>query len=85
MFVNGFEHFKFKAKDSSIVANPLCSGNISNDWGAANMKKKKKKKTGIFGYVYDFSVDYGVVNFLDIVSIHKYVMMKNNFKKNVWA
>ena len=75
LFVNGVEQFKFKAKDSSIVANPLCLGNISKDWGATNMKK-----TGLFGYVYDFSVDYGVVNFLDIVSIHKYLMMKNNIK-----
>ena len=57
LFVNGVEQFKFKAKDSSIVANPLCSGNISKDWCAANMKK-----TGLFAYVYDFSVDYGVVN-----------------------
>ena len=74
-FVNGVEQFKFKAKDSSIVADPLCLGNISKDWGATNMKK-----TGLFGYVYDFSVDYCAVNFLDIVSIHKYLMMKNNIK-----
>ena len=26
LFVNGVEQFKFKAKDSSIVANPLCLG-----------------------------------------------------------
>ena len=71
----GVGQFEFKAKDSSIVANPLILGNISKDWGATNMKK-----TGLFGYVYDFSVDYGVVNFLDIVSIHKYLMMKNNIK-----
>ena len=49
--------------------------NISKDWGTTNMKK-----TGLFGYVYDFRVDYGVVNFLNIVSIHKYLMMKNNIK-----
>ena len=69
------EQFKSKAKDSSIVANSLILGNISKDWGATNMKK-----TGLFGYVYDFSVDCGVANFLDIVSIHKYLMMKNNIK-----
>ena len=71
LFVNGVEQFKFKAKDSSIVANLLCLGNISKDWGATNMKK-----TGLFGYVYDFSVDYGAVNFLNIVSIQKYLMRK---------
>ena len=73
LFVNGVEQFKFKAKDSSIVANPLFLGNISKDWGATNMKK-----TGLFRYVYDFSVDYGAVNFLDIVSVHKYLMKNNN-------
>ena len=28
LFVNGTEIFKFKAKDSEIVATPLCLGNI---------------------------------------------------------
>ena len=31
LFVNGGEIIKFKAKDSKIVANPLCLGNISKD------------------------------------------------------
>ena len=31
LFVNGTEIFKFKAKDSEIVATPLCLGNISKD------------------------------------------------------
>ena len=30
---------KFKAKDSEIVANPLCLGNISKDFSVGNMKK----------------------------------------------
>ena len=30
----------FKAKDSEIVATPLCPGNISKDWSVDNMKKK---------------------------------------------
>ena len=28
LFVNGMEIYKFKAKDSEIVASPLCLGNI---------------------------------------------------------
>ena len=28
LFVNGTETYKFKAKDSKIVARPLCLGNI---------------------------------------------------------
>ena len=31
---------KFKAKNSKIVAAPLCLGNISKDWFVYNMKKK---------------------------------------------
>ena len=32
LFVNGTEIYKFKAKDSKIVASLLCLGNISKDW-----------------------------------------------------
>ena len=39
LFVNGEEIYKFKAKDSEIVATSLCLGNISNDWTVDNMKK----------------------------------------------
>ena len=38
-FDNGTEIYKFKAKDSEIVATPLCLGNISKDWWVHNMKK----------------------------------------------
>ena len=53
LFVNVTEIYKFKAKDSKILAASLCLGNISKDWSADNIKK-----TGSNGYVYDFSVDY---------------------------
>ena len=72
LFVNGAEIYKFKAKDSEIVATPLCLGNISKDWSTDNLKK-----TGFNGYVYDFSVDY-VTNVNDIKDIHKYLMKKND-------
>ena len=39
LFVNGTEIYKSKAKDSEIVASPLCLGNISKDWAADNIKK----------------------------------------------
>ena len=73
LFVNGTEIYKFKAKDSEIVATPLCLGNISKDWSADNMKK-----TGCTRYVYDFSVDYDAITVDDIKDIHKYLMKKNN-------
>ena len=73
LFVNGTEIYKFKAKDSEIVATPLCLGNISKDWSVDNMKK-----TGFNSYVYDFSVDYDAIAVDDILDSHKYLIKKNN-------
>ena len=73
LFVNGTEIYKFKAKDSEIVASPLCLGNISKDWSVDNMKR-----TGFPGYVYNFSVNYDRTAVDDIENIHKYLMKKNN-------
>ena len=39
LFVNGIAIYKFKGKDSKIVASPLSLGNISKDWTVDNMKK----------------------------------------------
>ena len=73
LFVNGTEIYTFKAKDSEIVATPLCLGNISKDCSADDMKK-----TGFNGYVYDFSVDFDSTDVDDIKDIHMYLMKKNN-------
>ena len=73
LFVNGTEICKSKAKDSKIVARPLCLGNISKDWSTDNMKK-----TGFKGYIYDFSVDYDATDVNDIKDIHKYLIKKNS-------
>ena len=66
--LNVNEIYKFKAKGSEIVAITLCLGNISKDWSVDNMKK-----TGLNGYVHDFSVDYDVTDVDDILDIHKYL------------
>ena len=73
LFVNGTDIHKFKAKDSEIVATPLCLGNISKEFSVDNMKKK----TGLNEYVYDFSVDYDTIAVDDILYIHKHQMKKN--------
>ena len=39
LLVNGTEIIKFKAKDSEIVATPLCLENISKNWSKNNVKK----------------------------------------------
>ena len=73
LFVNDIEIYKFKAKDSEVVATPLCLGNISKDCSVDNMKKTK-----FIGHVYDFRVDYDAIAVDDINDIHKYLMKKNN-------
>ena len=39
LFVNGTEIHKFTAKDSMIVPNNLCLGNVSKEFSASNMIK----------------------------------------------
>ena len=73
LFVNGKKIRTFKAKDSEVVATPLCLGYILKDWSVDNMKKKK---TGLNGYVYDFSVDYDASAVDDVLEIRNYLMKK---------
>ena len=72
LFVNGKQELKFKAKDEQIVKEKLCVGNISDDWTASNAEK-----TGLFGEVYDFAVDYTAVSVAEICNVHRYLKKKN--------
>ena len=78
LFVNGIEIIKFKAKESEILATPFCLGNISKDFSVTNMKK-----TGLNGYICDFSIDYDAIAAGDILDIHKYKMF--GFVKKVFV
>ena len=69
LFVNIKQELKFKAKDDQIVKQILCLGNISDNWTTANAEK-----TGFWGEIYDFAVDYTSTNFGDIYNIHRYLM-----------
>ena len=71
LFVNGI---KFKAKKQSVVGK-LSLGNISADFNQAD-----RKSTGLYGYIYDFSVDYNAISNDKIHDIHRYLMEKNNIK-----
>ena len=73
LFVNGKEELKFKAKDDQIVKEILCLANISDDWTAANAEK-----TGFWGEIFDFAVDYTSTNTGDIYNVHRYLMKKHN-------
>ena len=76
LFDNGTEIIKFRAKDSEIIATPICLGNISIDWS-----KQDIKRTGLNGYVYYFSVDYDATGVDNILDIHKYLMKKMIYYK----
>ena len=69
LFVNGKEIIKFKAKDSEIVEDPICLGNISKDFSESNMKK-----TGLYGSVYYFSIDHNATAANDILDTHNYLI-----------
>ena len=61
-----FINCTIKGKDSKVLAAPLCLENIQKDRSVDNMKK-----TGFYGYVYDFSVVYDAIAVDDIKNIHK--------------
>ena len=61
------------------MTTPLCLGSISKDFSVDNMKK-----TGLNGYIYDFSADYDALAIDDILDIHRYLMKKNNIISNIW-
>ena len=77
LFVNGKEIHKFKARDSKIVATPLCLGKVPKDWSVDNIKKTRLSK-----YVYDFSVDYSDTAIDDILDIRNYSMKKKMTQYN---
>ena len=71
--LNGKEIHKFKAKDTEIVVTPLYLGNVLKDWSVDNIKK-----TGLNGYIYDFSVDYNAVLVEAIQGDHRYLIVKHD-------
>ena len=81
LYYNGSNSFlfrkihQFKGEDSERKKYPLCLGSISNNFPVDNMKK-----TGLNSYIYDFSVDYHIFNFSNIIDIDKYLMKNQDIK-----
>ena len=67
IFFHDVEIYKFKAKDPEINAAPLCLSNVLKDFSVDNLKKIK-----LYGYVYDFSVDYDSIDIYYILDIYEY-------------
>ena len=57
LFVDGVQQLKFKNKESEIKRAHLSLGNLSTDFSTTNMTK-----TGLYGNVYDFPVEYVPIN-----------------------
>ena len=75
LFVNGGEELKFKSQafSNKIKQETFCIGNLSSDWSSS-----ESAKTGLYGNVYDFAVDYPLLNSVKtIYNIHRYLMNKH--------
>ena len=76
LFVNGKQELKFKAKTENLVKEKLCIGNLSDKWSMS-----ESEKTGLYGNIYDFVVNYKLIVAVDpIYDMHRYLMIKHNLK-----
>ena len=73
---NGRQELKFKAKDDQIINEKLCLRNLSSEW-----TRSESEKTGLYGNIFDFVVDYKPIVGVDpIYDMHKYLMTKHSIK-----
>ena len=56
LFVTGRQELKFKCETDQLVKEKLCIGNLSDQWTAS-----ESEKTGLYGNIYDFLVDYQAI------------------------
>ena len=70
LFANGRQELKFKAKTVQLVKEKLCIGNLSDQWTTS-----ESEKTGVYGKIYDFVVDYEqIAGVQTIYDMHRYLM-----------
>ena len=74
LFVNGRQELKFKAKTDQLVREKICIGNLSDQWTTS-----ESDKTGLYGNIFDFVVDYEKNVFVKtIYDMHRYLMIKHD-------
>ena len=74
LFVNGRQELKFKCKTDQLVKEKLCIGNLSAQWTAS-----ESEKTGLYGNIYDFVVDYEqILGVKAIYDMHRNLTTKYN-------
>ena len=72
--VNVRQELKFKAKTDQLIKEKLCIGNLSDQWTTS-----ESEKTGLYGNIYDFVVDYEqIVGVKTICDMHRYLMTRHN-------
>ena len=73
LFANGRQELKSKEKDDQIINEKLCLGNLSSEWTTS-----ESEKTGVYGNIYDFVVDYNTINGVKpIYDMRRYLMTKH--------
>ena len=71
---NGRQELKFKCKTDQLVQEKLCIGNLSDKWTTS-----ESEKTGVYGKIYDFVVDYEqIAGVKAIYDVDRYLMTKHN-------
>ena len=73
LFVNGKQELKFKVKAGQLLMEKLCIGNLSSKWTTS-----ESEKTGLYGSIYDFIVDYKNEVVKAIYDMHRYLMTKHD-------
>ena len=74
LFVNGKQELKLKCRTEYLVKEKLCLENLSDQWTTS-----ESVKTGLYGNIYDFVVDYKSINGVKpIYDMHRYSMTKHN-------
>ena len=73
LYINGQQVTHFKAKDSEINKHPLAFGNITDILDLSDDDIENNK---LYGYIYDFSVDYNAIKNDEIINIHNYLTNK---------
>ena len=74
LFVNGKQELKFRCKTESLVKEKLCIGNLSHQWTTS-----ESEKTGLYGKIYYFLVDYESINGVkQIYDMRRYLMTKHD-------
>ena len=76
LIVNGKQELAFRAKNDQMQIAKLCLGNLSSSWTTA-----ESQKTGFYGKMYDFVVDYNQATSIGTYyDFHRYLMIKHNIQ-----